>query len=244
MTVALVGAGPGDPGLLTCRAEELLARADVVVHDRLVSPGVLALAAPSARLIDVGKAPGRHTMDQDEINELLVGLGRDHDLVVRLKGGDPFVFGRGGEEADALARAGVPVEIVPGVTAAFAAPAAASIPVMTRARAACVTVVTGHQQREQIGAGDPVDWRALARTGGTLVVLMGVGRLASIVDELTAGGLDPSTPAVAVTNATQPDQVVVRATLATIAAQPIVAPATLVFGAVAATPGAVGTDAS
>jgi uroporphyrin-III C-methyltransferase len=230
MTVALVGAGPGDPGLLTCRAEELLAGAEVVVHDRLVSPEVLALAERSARLIDVGKAPGRHSMDQDAITELLVDLGREHDRVVRLKGGDPFVFGRGGEEADALARAGVAVEIVPGVTSAFAAPAAAGIPVMTRAKAACVTVVTGH---EQSGAGDSVDWRALARTGGTLVVLMGVGRLPFIVDSLLAGGLDPATPAVAITNGTRPDQVVVRATLATIAAQPVEAPATLVFGAVA-----------
>ena len=231
MTVHLVGAGPGDAGLLTCRAEDLLAAADVVVHDRLVSDDVLALANPAADLVDVGKTPGHGTIAQADIDALLVELGRRHPCVVRLKGGDPYVFGRGGEEAAALRAAGVRCEIVPGVTSAFAAPAAAGIAVMTRDRAACVTVVTGHEAPDRT---DAVDWRALARTGGTLVVLMGVTHLASITAELVAGGLPPDTPAVAIQRATSPDQEVVRSTVGAIATCELRAPATIVIGAVAA----------
>ncbi|HEX7443050.1 MAG TPA: uroporphyrinogen-III C-methyltransferase, partial [Acidimicrobiales bacterium] len=171
MTVALVGAGPGDPGLLTRRGAELLAGAEVVVYDRLIARELLDLAPAGAELIDVGKGPGQSGRQAD-INELLVDRGRSGRRVVRLKGGDPFVFGRGGEEAEALRQAGVDVEVVPGVSSAFAAPAAAGIPVTHRTVSTSVTVVTGH-------AGDPalpgVDWEALGRLDGTLVILMGMG---------------------------------------------------------------------
>lgn len=230
MTVHLVGAGPGDPGLLTCRAERLLEVADVVVHDRLVSAEVLALVNPAAELVDVGKAPGHGTITQSEIDALLIERGRRHECVVRLKGGDPYVFGRGGEESAALLAAGVRCEVVPGVTSAFAAPAAAGIAVMARDTAACVTVVTGHVAPDR---PDAVDWRSLARTGGTLVVLMGVTHLATITAELIAGGLDPATPAAAVRRATSPDQEVVRSTLGALADCDLHAPSTIVIGAAA-----------
>ena len=169
IAVSLVGAGPGDPDLLTVKAARLLAAADVVVHDALVGDGVLALVAPTAELIDVGKRPGR-PVPQELISTLLVQLARDGRRVVRLKGGDPYVFGRGGEEAQALLDAGVPFEVVPGITSAVGAPAAAGVPVTHRGVAAAFTVVTGHRR-----AGEPdVDWRSLAKVGGTVVVLMGV----------------------------------------------------------------------
>ena len=185
--VWLVGAGPGDPDLLTVKAARLLATADVVVHDALVGDGVLELVPPSAELIDVGKRPGR-PVPQELISTLLVELARGGQRVVRLKGGDPFVFGRGGEEAQTLLDAGVPFEVVPGITSAVAAPAAAGIPVTHRGVAAAVTVVTGHRR-----AGEPdVDWRSLAKVGGTVVVLMGVSQRGTIAAELIEGGLDPS----------------------------------------------------
>ena len=169
IAVSLVGAGPGDPDLLTVKAARLLAAADVVVHDALVGDGVLAWSPPTAELIDVGKRPGR-PVPQELISTLLVQLARAGRRVVRLKGGDPFVFGRGGEEAQALLDAGVPFEVVPGITSAVAAPAAAGVPVTHRGVAAAFTVVTGHRR-----AGEPdVDWRSLAKVGGTVVVLMGV----------------------------------------------------------------------
>ena len=171
MTVHLVGAGPGDPDLLTVRAAELLRRADVVVHDRLVDARVLGLAPPWAEMVDVGKRPGDPADRQEQINEILVDRGRRFDCVVRLKGGDPYVFGRGGEEALALRAGGVEVDEVPGITSAIAAPAAAGIPVTMRGVSSGFTVVTAHQ--------DPatdrwLDWDALARSRTTLVVLMGV----------------------------------------------------------------------
>ena len=189
MTVYLVGAGPGDPGLLTRRGAQLLSRADVVLHDRLVSSAVLDLAPPTARLIDVGKDPD--TPDggsgrQDEIDRLLVAHGRESAVVVRLKGGDPFLFGRGGEEIEVLAEAGIPWEVVPGVTSAFGVPAAVGIPVTQRGLASSVTVVTG-RVGEVAGAGGP-DWEALARVGGTLVILMGMTTRAAIADALVARG--------------------------------------------------------
>ena len=184
VSVALVGAGPGDPDLLTLKAARLLATAEVVVHDALVGDGVLALIPARRERIDVGKRPGRPT-PQELISALLVELGRQGRRVVRLKGGDPFVFGRGGEEAEALADAGVPFEIVPGITSSVAAPAAAGIPVTHRGVSAAFTVVTGHRR-----AGEPdVDWRSLAKVGGTIVVLMGVSQRATIAAELIAGGL-------------------------------------------------------
>jgi uroporphyrin-III C-methyltransferase len=228
-TVALVGAGPGDPDLLTLKAARLLASAEIVVHDALVGEGVLALIPPDAERIDVGKRPGRPT-PQEMISALLVELGRQGKRVVRLKGGDPFVFGRGGEEALALAAAGVPFEIVPGISSSVAAPAAAGIPVTHRGVAAAFTVVTGHRR-----SGEPdVDWRSLARVGGTIVVLMGVAQRAEIAAELVAGGLDPATPVAAVVSATTGDQVVGRWRLDELATADVRSPAVIVIGAVAA----------
>jgi uroporphyrin-III C-methyltransferase len=228
VSVALVGAGPGDPELLTLKAARLLSTAEVVVHDALVGDGVLALIPDTAERIDVGKRPGRPT-PQEMISTLLVELGRQGKRVVRLKGGDPFVFGRGGEEAEALASAGVPFEIVPGITSSIAAPAAAGIPVTHRGVSAAFTVVTGHRR-----AGEPdVDWQSLARVGGTIVVLMGVSQRALIAAELIAGGLDPSTPVAAVESATTDAQVVGRWTLGELATADVKSPAVIVVGAVA-----------
>ena len=232
MTVYLVGAGPGDPGLLTRRGAELLARADVVVHDRLGTADLLDLARPDAEMVSAGKAPGQVDLTQDEINAVLVDRGRAGLEVVRLKGGDPFVFGRGGEEAEALAAAGVPFEVVPGITSAIGAPAYAGIPVTHRGRSTHFTVVTGNEDPTKTATD--VDWEALARTGGTLVILMGAARIGGIADRLMAGGLAPDTPVAAVRDGTRPDQRTVRATLATIGAAGVRAPAAIVVGAVAA----------
>jgi uroporphyrin-III C-methyltransferase len=229
MTVSLVGAGPGDPDLLTVKAVRLLATADVVVHDALVGDGVLQLIPESAERIDVGKRPGR-PIPQEMISALLVELGRQGKQVVRLKGGDPFIFGRGGEEAQALAEAGVPFEIVPGISSSVAAPAAAGIPVTHRGVSAAFTVVTGHRR-----AGEPdIDWRSLAAVGGTIVVLMGVAQRAEIAAELMTGGLDGSTPVAAIESATTDAQVVGRWTLAELATAEVRSPAVIVIGAVAA----------
>jgi uroporphyrin-III C-methyltransferase len=229
VTVYLVGAGPGDPDLLTVKAARVLAGADVVVHDRLADPAVVALAPPRAERIDVGKRPGR-PLAQETINSLLVHLGRRGGTVVRLKGGDPFVFGRGGEEALALQAAGVPFEVVPGISAAVAAPAYAGIPVTHRGLSASVTVVTGHRRP---GDEDATDWAALARTGGTLVILMGVAERATIAARLVGAGLDPATPVAAVSWGTTPRQQTVRTTLAALGGADVRSPATIVVGAVA-----------
>jgi uroporphyrin-III C-methyltransferase len=226
--VALVGAGPGDPDLLTVRAARRLAEADVVVHDALVGDGVLALVPAGVELIDVGKRPGQ-AVPQELINALLVHLARAGRRVVRLKGGDPFVFGRGGEEALALIEAGIGFEVVPGITSAVAAPAAAGVPVTHRGVAAAFTVVTGHRR-----AGEPdVDWRSLAAVGGTIVVLMGVSERATIAAELIAGGLDPATPVAAVRSATTARQTTQRCRLDELGAAILAPPVTLVIGAVA-----------
>ena len=230
MTVYLVGAGPGDPGLLTVRGAEVLGGADVVVYDRLSVADLLDLAPPDAERINVGKAPGRALMSQDDIGRLLVERGRAGQQVVRLKGGDPYVFARGGEEAAALLAAGVDFEVVPGVSSAIAVPAYAGIPVTLRHSSTSFTVITGH---EDPGKDDHIDWEAAARLGGTIVVLMGVARLPQIAARLVAGGLDPSTPAAAVRWGTRPEQQTVRATLATLADHPLEAPCTIVIGAVA-----------
>lgn len=229
MTVALVGAGPGDPDLLTIKAARLLADAEVVVHDALVGDGVLALIPATAERIDVGKRPGR-PVPQEMISTLLVEIGRQGKRVVRLKGGDPFVFGRGGEEAEALAAAGLPFEVVPGITSSVAAPSAAGIPVTHRGVSAAFSVVTGHRR-----AGEPdVDWRALAQVGGTIVILMGVAQRAAIASELMAGGLAPTTPVAAIESATTDAQVVGRWTLAELPTADVRSPAVIVVGAVAA----------
>ncbi len=227
--IALVGAGPGDPELLTLRAARLLAAAEVVVHDALVSDDVLALASSSAELIDVGKRPGRGVA-QELTNVLLVQLARQGKRVVRLKGGDPFVFGRGGEEAIALAEAGFACEVVPGITSAVAAPAAAGVPVTHRGISAAFTVVTGHRQP----GNEAVNWRALAQVGGTVVVLMGVAQRSIIAAELMAGGLPADTPVAAIQRASTPDEVVLRCRIDQLAAADIDSPATIVIGAVAA----------
>ena len=229
MTVYLVGAGPGDPGLLTVRGAEVMARADVVVHDRLARGSLLDLAPAGAERIDVGKRPGG-PVDQEAINRLLVERGQAGQEVVRLKGGDPFVFGRGGEEALALLEAGVPFEVVPGVSAAVAVPAYAGVPVTHRGLSTSVTVLTGHREH---GADRPTDWEALGRAGGTIVILMGVAHRADFVPRLMAGGLAPDTPVVAVRWGTRPHQRTVRTTLAALPDAELEPPVTIVVGKVA-----------
>jgi uroporphyrinogen III methyltransferase/synthase len=236
MTVYLVGAGPGDPGLLTARALELIAAADVIVHDRLIPETALDGARDDAELLYAGKEGGGPSVSQEEIGRLLVERGAAGHEVVRLKGGDPFVFGRGGEEAELLRDAGVPFEVVPGVTAGVAAPAYAGIPVTHRDAASAVAFVTGHEDPDKPDAA--LDWPALAAFPGTLVVYMGVRTLEAISQALIAGGRSPSQPAAIVERGTLPGQRVVVATLATIASvaarEGIRAPAISVFGEVAA----------
>ena len=235
MTVYLVGAGPGDPGLLTRRGAEVLATADVVVHDRLASSALLDLAPDGAERLSVGKTPRGPSTPQDDINALLVAHGLAGRSVVRLKGGDPFVFARGGEEAAALAAAHVDFEVVPGISSAIAAPAYAGVPVTMRGVATSFTVVTGH--------GDPwadteTDWGAvagLARTGGTVVVLMGVATRAEIAERLVDGGVPGATPVVAVQWGTRPEQRTVRTTLDRLGAADVSSPSVIVVGAVAGT---------
>ena len=214
--VYLVGAGPGDPGLITVRGRDCLARADVVVYDRLANPDLLDYA-PQAERVFVGKAPGRATCTQTQINEILVELAQRESYVVRLKGGDPFVFGRGGEEALALAAHGVPFEVVPGVTSGTAVPAGVGIPVTHRTLSSCVTFVTGHPGTT-IGQ-DAIESVDLSRLplGHTLVFYMAVGRLAHIADELVRHGHDPATPAAAIERGGTPAQRVVTGTLADLA---------------------------
>jgi uroporphyrinogen III methyltransferase/synthase len=234
--VYLVGAGPGDPGLMTARALELIAAADVVVYDRLVPGSALDGARPEALLIYVGKEGGGPSMPQSEIDRLLVEHGSAGKRVVRLKGGDPFVFGRGGEEADVLREAGIPFEVVPGVTAGVAATAYAGIPVTHRDAASAVAFLTGHEDPSKPESA--LDWRALAAFPGTLVVYMGVRQLGAIAERLLDGGRSAEEPAALVERGTLPDQRVVTATLGTIAergaAERVRAPAIAVFGAVAA----------
>lgn len=230
MTVYLVGAGPGDPGLLTVRAAELLGRAEVVVYDRLSVGPALDLAPPGAERINVGKRPGKATLTQDGINRLLVERGGAGQEVVRLKGGDPFVFARGGEEAAALMAAGVPFEVVPGITSAVAVPAYAGIPLTLRHSSTLFTVITGHEDPDKEGE---LDWETVAGLGGTIVVLMGVARWPAIARRLMAGGLAPETPAAAVQWGTRPSQRTVRATLATLADHDLASPSTIVVGRVA-----------
>jgi uroporphyrinogen III methyltransferase/synthase len=236
VTVYLVGAGPGDPGLLTARALELIASADVIIHDRLIPATALDGARADAELINMGKEGGGPSVSQDEIVARLLEHGAAGREVVRLKGGDPFVFGRGGEEAEQLHAAGIPFEIVPGVTAGVAASAYAGIPVTHRDAASAVAFVTGHEDPAK--PESVLDWAALARFPGTLVVYMGVRRLEAIARELMAGGRSGTEPAAVIQRGTLPDQRVVSGTLETIAgaaaAAEVKAPAISVFGPVAA----------
>ena len=230
--VYLVGAGPGDPGLMTRRSLELIAAADAILYDRLIPAGALDGARADADLRYVGKEPGNPAMDQEDINALLVELGSDGRNVVRLKGGDPFVFGRGGEEAEALAAAGVAFEVVPGVTSGVAAPAYAGIPVTNRDQASAVAFVTGHEHPGK--AESALDWDALARFPGTLVLYMGVKNLREIADRLVAAGRPADQPAAVVERGTFPDQRAVSAALGDIAArvgeEGLTAPAITVIG--------------
>lgn len=229
MTVYLVGAGPGDPDLLTVKAARLLGRADVVVHDRLVSPEVLELAPPWAEFIDVGKRPGGSSQ-QSEINAILIDRGARFDCVVRLKGGDPHVFGRAAEEQIALGNAGIACEVVPGISSAIAAPAAVGIPLTTRLAASGFTVVTAHQDP---ATDRSLDWEALARLGTTLVILMGAARAGAFRDRLLAGGMDPLTPVAIITDATLPTMRETRLRLGELGDEPVANPSVIVIGAVA-----------
>jgi uroporphyrinogen III methyltransferase/synthase len=234
--VHLVGAGPGDPGLLTARALELIASADAILYDRLIPAGALDGARPEAELIYVGKEGGGPSMAQEEIDRLLLEHARAGRRVVRLKGGDPFVFGRGGEEALALREAGIPFEVVPGVTAGLAAPAYAGIPATHRDRASAVALVTGHEDPDKPESA--IDWPALAAFPGTLVFYMGVRQLPRIAERLIAGGRPADDPAAVIERGTLPGQRTVLATLATIAeraaAEAIRPPSITLVGPVAA----------
>ncbi|MCH7811191.1 MAG: uroporphyrinogen-III C-methyltransferase [Chloroflexi bacterium] len=209
--VYLVGAGPGDPALITLAAVEALAKADVVVYDRLANPQLLMHAPAQAERVFAGKGPDQHTMSQQEINALLVDRGRAGKRVVRLKGGDPFVFGRGGEEAEALAEAGLPFEVVPGVSSAIAAAAYAGIPITHRGLGSSVAFVTGHEDPAK--EEQDVDWSKIATAVDTLVLLMGVGRLAQVVERLIAAGRVAETPAAVIEWGTLPRQRTVTGTL-------------------------------
>ncbi|GCE27341.1 hypothetical protein KDA_28250 [Dictyobacter alpinus] len=232
-TVYLIGAGPGDPELMTVKGLRYLRSADVVLYDRLINTDLLQEARPDATLIYVGKGPGCHTMPQEEINTILVSHAQQGLTVARLKGGDPFVFGRGGEEALALVEAHIPYEIVPGITSAIAVPAYAGIPVTHRDYTTSFTVITGHKGRT---ASPAVNWEALAALDGTLVVLMGVKALPDVTRRLIAGGLDPATPAAVIQEGTTPQQRVISGSLQEIAEKAAAAnfssPALTVIGSV------------
>lgn len=234
-TVVLVGAGPGDPDLLTVRAAREIASADIIFADRLVGAGILDLARPDAEIVHVGKSKGEHSVPQDQIHARLIEAARPGRRVVRLKGGDPFIFGRGGEEVEALREAGVPVEVVPGVTAATGCAAALQVPLTHRDLAQAVTFVTGHAA---LGKEPKLDWDALARTNQTVVVYMGVGTAGAIATRLIAHGRDADTPVAVIENGTRSNEVAAYGALGdlaeTIRAAGIEGPALLVIGEVAA----------
>jgi uroporphyrin-III C-methyltransferase len=227
--VYLVGAGPGDPGLMTVRGLELLRNASVIVYDQLVNPALLDEVGAHATRIFVGKKAGRHCIAQEEINQVLIAHARAGHEVVRLKGGDPFVFGRGGEEAEALAEADIPFEIVPGVSSAVAVPAYAGIPLTHRRFASSFAVVTGHEARK---ANSSVDWAKLATAADTLVILMGLSNLSIIVKKLIANGRSPHTPVAVICSGTTSEQESVVGTLANIVEKSALleAPALIVVG--------------
>ena len=232
--VFLVGAGPGDPGLITVKGAECIAGADVILFDRLVHPRLCSHRLGECEFVYVGKSPERHALEQDEINALLVEKAKEGKTVVRLKGGDPYLFGRGGEEALALAEAGVDFEVVPGVTAAIASAAYAGIPVTHRGVSACLTTATGHEDPTK---GEiSVDWSRIAAAGGTVISYMGVKHLADIADGLMAGGMPPDMPAAVIQDGTLPEQRTVVGTLQNIAGRAAKAgiepPAVSIFGGV------------
>jgi|SRR5579884_1391042 len=232
--VFIAGGGPGDPGLLTLRAAQVLAQADVLLYDALVSDDVVALARANCEKIFVGKRCGSHAMEQRDIVAFMIRYALDGKCVVRLKGGDPFVFGRGGEEAQALHDAGVPFEVVPGISSSLAVPAYAGIPLTHRGVSASFTVVTGHEDPQKGHA--QIDWQRLAHAGGTLVILMGLTHLRAIAERLMAHGLSGDTPAAAIENGTLAEQVVVEGALRDIAdrveSEDLRGPAVIVIGEV------------
>ncbi|QFS42984.1 uroporphyrinogen-III C-methyltransferase [Nostoc sphaeroides] len=215
--VYLVGAGPGDPGLITLKAKGLLECADVVIYDALVSPPILAMINPEAEQINAGKRRGKHSLFQEETTQLLIEKAQDHAIVVRLKGGDPFIFGRGGEEMEELVNAGISTEVVPGITSGIAAAAYAGIPLTHRLYSSSVTFVTGH---EAAGKYRPkVDWNAIAHGSETIVIYMGIHNLPYIVEQLSAAGLNLETPIALVRWGTRPEQEELIGTLETIVEQ-------------------------
>jgi uroporphyrin-III C-methyltransferase len=235
-TVYLVGAGPGDPDLLTVKAQRLLSQCDALVYDSLVPRALLDLVPPTCERHFVGKRRGHHSVPQPSTNAVLVELASRQRCIVRLKGGDPFLFGRGGEEAAHLARHGIPVEVVPGVTAGIAAPAYAGIPVTHRRAGSSVTFVTGHEEIDK--ARPAVDWRGLARSSDGLVIYMGLHNLRHIAEELLAGGLGPDTPAAIVQQGTVEGQRLLLSPLAQLAdraeAEAFASPSIVVVGEVVA----------
>lgn len=239
--IILVGAGPGGKGLLTLRGLEALGEADAVVYDRLVSEEILSLIPSSAEKIDAGKSPGSHPVPQPEINRILVEKAEEGKTVVRLKGGDPFVFGRGGEELDIPAEKGIPFEVVPGVTSAVAALSEAGIPVTARGVASSFHVITGHQKGDE---PLQIPFDALAKAGGTLVFLMGMGALPKLAEGLISAGMDPETPAAIVENGARPEQRKLLSTLARLpeeaAAMGLHSPAVIAVGAVCGLSGRYG----
>lgn len=235
-TVTLVGAGPGDPELLTLKAARALADARLVLYDKLVSKEVLKLVNPQADLIYVGKQSGHHVLTQDGIIELMVRIAKSGRSVLRLKGGDPYIFGRGGEEAQALAAAGIPFEVIPGISAAQGMAAYAGIPLTHRDHAAQVVFVTGHLRDEKGGRGLELDWASLARPHQTLVIYMGVATLPIVCEQLVRHGLPADSPAAVIENVTLPTQRTVAGTLATLPTlarvHAVRAPALIVIGGV------------
>ncbi|MGZ4941380.1 MAG: uroporphyrinogen-III C-methyltransferase [Halobacteriota archaeon] len=227
--VFLVGAGPGDPQLLTRHAEQIIRQADVILFDKLVDKRIIALASPSAELIDVGKDPHNHKVPQHEINELLIRQAEQGKLVIRLKGGDPFLFGRGGEEAEQLITHGVDVEVIPGISSAIAVPACAGIPVTHRRYASSVTIVTGHDAQ-----GNRLQWDVLAQLSGTLIILMGIGTLADNLSQLVQHGKPVETPAAIIAHGTTEEQRVVVGTVGDLQQKVqqagVSAPAVLIIG--------------
>ncbi|ERG95667.1 uroporphyrinogen-III C-methyltransferase [Haloquadratum walsbyi] len=234
--VYLVGSGPGDPSLLTVKAKQLLETADIILHDKLPGPAIIE-SIPESKREDVGKRAGGERTSQEYTNDRLVELAEAGKTVVRLKGGDPFVFGRGGEEMEHLAAAGVPFETVPGITSAIGGPGVAGIPVTHREHASSVSFVTGHEDPTKEGSA--IDWEALAATGGTIVVLMGVGKLPAYTAELQDAGMDPETPIAVIERATRPSMQVAVGTLDTAVdvrdEAEIEPPAITIIGEVAAT---------
>ncbi|MGL5941622.1 MAG: uroporphyrinogen-III C-methyltransferase [Waterburya sp.] len=232
--VYLVGAGPGDPGLLTVKGKTLLEHADVVIYDALVSPEILAIINPQAEKINAGKRKGRHSLPQAETTALLRVKAETKAIVVRLKGGDPFVFGRGGEEMADLVQAGVEVEVVPGITSGIAAPAYAGIPVTHRHYNSSVTFVTGHEATEKYRP--EVNWQAIAQGSETIIIYMGIHNLPQIIPQLLAGGMTLDTPIALIRWGTRPEQTQLIGTLDTIVEQVIAtefqAPAIVVIGKV------------